>query len=201
MSLPPELHPQHVRHAAEVIPPFGRSSPKVLADGLAGLAAGGLRTVPLVPAAPRVGLVQLLAVMALASSLAGHGRLQSQSPHGAPTPPIHEENATRRNPTAHRRRPRKKTIMQFREENPAEENPIFKPAGLPHFQIGDDTLPPRHCRPCPQWPLLVEPRPQYMSPLSLAWQRKAFAYEVNERRNRQSAPSVTPGNAKLSRTN
>jgi len=29
--------------------------------------------------------------------------------------------------------------MQFREENPAEENPIFKPAGLPHFQIGDDS--------------------------------------------------------------
>jgi len=31
-------------------------------------------------------------------------------------------------------------MVQFSEENPAEENPIFKPAGLPHFQIGDDTM-------------------------------------------------------------
>ena len=38
----------------------------------------------------------------------------------------------------HRRRRQKKTISNHSEENPAEENPIFKPADSPHFQIGDD---------------------------------------------------------------
>lgn len=140
MGLPPSLHPQQVRRAAKVIPPLGRSPPAVLAGGLAGLAAGRLRAVLLVPAVAPVGGVQLPAVMALTTTFSGHGRLQSQNPHDAPTHAIPEENATAKRPTPHRRRRRKKTISNHSEENTTEEYHIFKPADLPHYQNGDDTL-------------------------------------------------------------
>jgi hypothetical protein len=91
-----------------------------------------------VPEIPRVGVVELLAVKTLTSSLAGHEGSKNQSPHGAPPPTIPEETATPRRNRPHRRSRRKKTISKHSEEDPAEEDPIFKPAGLPHFQIGDN---------------------------------------------------------------
>jgi len=139
MGFPPELHAPHVHRAAEVIPPLDRSPPPALAGGLAGRTADSFRTILLMPPIPRVSAIQPLAVMAPAPSLMGHGKLQIQSPMMPQDTPIPEENATPRKPTPQIRRRRKKTIAQITEEDPAEENPIFKPAGLPHFRIGHDT--------------------------------------------------------------
>jgi len=138
MGFPPELHAPHVHRAAEVIPPLDRSPPPALAGGLAGRTADSFRTILLMPPIPRVSAIQPLAVMAPAPSLMGHGKLQIQSPMMPQDTPIPEENATPRKPTPQIRRRRKKTIAQITEEDPAEENPIFKPAGLPHFRIGHD---------------------------------------------------------------
>jgi hypothetical protein len=66
--------------------------------------------------------------MTLASSLSGHAMLHNQSNHDArqhaPSP---EENPTRRTLT---KKGRRRFCIHF-EENPDEEDPIFKPAGLP----------------------------------------------------------------------
>lgn len=66
MGLAPGLDPQHIGRSLEVVPAFGRGTPAVLADGLAGLSAGGLGAELLVPPAAGVQLVQRLAVAALA---------------------------------------------------------------------------------------------------------------------------------------
>ena len=72
MDTPPGLYPQEIGRTAEVIAALGRSTPAALAGGLAGLAAGGLRTVALVPAIAWVGIVELPAVKALTSPLGCH---------------------------------------------------------------------------------------------------------------------------------
>ena len=76
MGLSPGLHPQAVGRPPEVVSALGRGPPAPLAGGLAGLAASRLTAIPLVVAVARVGIVQLAAVAALASSGSGHGQLQ-----------------------------------------------------------------------------------------------------------------------------
>ena len=59
MGLPPDLDAKHIGPPAIVAPAVGRCPPAGLTGGLAGVAAGGLRTVPLVVAVARVGFVYL----------------------------------------------------------------------------------------------------------------------------------------------
>jgi hypothetical protein len=92
------------------------------------MAAGRLRAVPLVPAVPRVGSVQPFTVMTLASSLSDHAMLHNQSNHDA----RHHAPSLEKIPARRtlRKKGRRRFCIHF-EEDPDEENPIFKPAGLP----------------------------------------------------------------------
>ena len=100
MGLSPGLHSLAVGRPAEVVSALGRGSPASLAGGLAGLAASRLTAVPLVVQVARVGIVQLAAVAALASSGSDHGRLQNAAAHGgactARTPATSCANKTQR---------------------------------------------------------------------------------------------------------
>src|SRR5665648_74121 len=72
---------------------------------------------------------------ALAFSASGHGRLQNKSGH-VPPADARRMKKTHVNKTHERR---KKTCDSHRlEEDPAEEDPLFKPADLLHFQNGVD---------------------------------------------------------------
>ena len=127
----------HVGRPAEVVPAFGRSPPAGLAGGLAGLAAGRLRTVSLVPAIPRVRFVQLPAIAALPLSASCHGRLQNRDTHVA----LATGRRPKKTQAKKTEKQRKKTCYFGEvEEDPAEENPIFRSAGSPHFQNGADTI-------------------------------------------------------------
>jgi hypothetical protein len=133
MGLPPGLDPQAVGRPAEVVPALGRGPPAPLAGGLAGPPAGRLAAVPLVVAVTRVGIVQLAAVPALATSGSRHGQLQNEAPMVASAPPKPQSCVAGRKPSGRRR------VRARREEDPAEENHIFTPAESPHFQNGDET--------------------------------------------------------------
>jgi hypothetical protein len=63
----PDSHALNVGGAFEIVTALGRIAPAFLAGGLAALAAGGLRTVLLVPAIARIRFVQLTTMAALAS--------------------------------------------------------------------------------------------------------------------------------------
>jgi len=90
-----------------------------------------------VPAIPRVRLIQLPAIAALPLSASCHGRLQNRSTHVALT----AASRPKKTQAKKTEKQRKKTCYFGEvEEDPAEENPIFRLTGLPHFQNGADTL-------------------------------------------------------------
>ena len=137
MGLPPSLDAMHVGRPAEVVPAFGRSPPTGLAGGLASLVAGRLRTVSLVPAIPRVRLVQLPAIAALPLSASGHGRIPNRDTHVA----LVTGRRPKKTQAKKTEKQRKKTCyFNGGEENPIEEDPLFKPPDSLHFRHGDDTL-------------------------------------------------------------
>ena len=123
----------------EVVAPLGRGTPRGLAGGLAGLAAGRLGTVPLVPAVTRVGFVQLAAVAALTSSVGCHHAPKVGSPklrqRGRRLLKKTKEKKTIGKKTQIRRR----RFVEGQEEDTAEEDAIFKSATLGYFRNGVDT--------------------------------------------------------------
>ena len=128
MGFAPGLHAQEVGRAAEVVAALGRIAPAVLAGGLAGLAAGRLRTVSLVKAITRVGLVQLSAFTALTPPRGCHDlRNIGEAPRTPTRPPASEEDPKEEDG---RRRPEveENDLLKGTEEDPAEEDP--------HFQTG-----------------------------------------------------------------
>jgi hypothetical protein len=74
---------------------------------------------------------------ALASSASGHGRLPNQTAHGAPFRRRRAKKTQREEQEEAAEEDVKKTYqIDFMQEDPDEEDPIFKPANSPHFQNG-----------------------------------------------------------------
>ena len=128
MGLAPDLHAQEVGQPAEVIAALGRGAPAALAGALAGLAAGRLRTVPLVKAVARVGIVELSAVTALTPPLGCHDLPKIGAPglrrQARRFPKKTQWKKTRRKKTQGGRR----RFVEGVEEDAAEEEP--------HLQTG-----------------------------------------------------------------
>ena len=135
MDLPPRLYPQEIGRAIEVVPALGRATPMALAGGLTGLAARWLGAVVLMPAVAWVGLVELLTVAALTSSMGSHRSPEDPSTHGTTA------SAARAKKTGREEDPAKaeeNDLLNVGKKTQPKKTVTFKPADSGHFQNAAD---------------------------------------------------------------
>jgi hypothetical protein len=140
MGFSPRFDPLAVFRPAEVTLILRLLQPAALRFGFALAAAGRLRAVALVVAIAVIGSEELLAMAAFAlsrgislpDSKSGASPAESASVEAAKNRRDREANETSPN------KGKKSFCVKFRRKS-AVRHPVFKPVGLPDFQIGADT--------------------------------------------------------------